>query len=78
MLPHRGPDAIDRRKIALFTNVARGGDPAVDADSIYEIPMLHAEGLTIVCEKLGIDPPPDRPDRLAPARRRAQGASGPR
>jgi CTP synthase len=51
----------DRRKIALFTNVpAEAVIPALDADSIYKIPAaLHAEGLdTIVCRKLGIDPPP--------------------
>ena len=36
----------DRRKIALFTNVRRGGDlRRCDADSIYKIPaMLHAAG----------------------------------
>jgi len=51
----------DRRKIALFTNVpAEAVIPALDADSIYKIPAaLHAEGLdTIVCRKLGLDPPP--------------------
>ncbi|HSQ80788.1 MAG TPA: CTP synthase [Casimicrobiaceae bacterium] len=54
------PDG-DRRKIALFTNVApEAVIPALDADSIYKIPAaLHAEGLdVIVCKKLGIDPPP--------------------
>jgi len=54
------PDG-DRRKIALFTNVApEAVIPALDADSIYKIPAaLHAEGLdTIVCRKLAIDPPP--------------------
>jgi CTP synthase len=54
------PDG-DRRKIALFTNVAPDAViPALDADSIYKIPgMLHAEGLdVIVCKKLGIAPPP--------------------
>jgi len=51
----------DRRKIALFTNVAPDAViPALDASSIYRIPgMLHAEGLdVIVCKKLAIDPPP--------------------
>jgi CTP synthase len=45
----------DRRKIALFTNVApEAVIPAADADSIYKIPAaLHAEGLDeIVCRKL--------------------------
>jgi CTP synthase len=54
------PDG-DRRKIALFTNVApEAVIPALDTDSIYKIPLaLHAEGLdVIVCRKLGIDPPP--------------------
>jgi len=53
------PDS-DRRKIALFTNVApEAVIPAIDTDSIYKIPgMLHAEGLdVIVCRKLGLDPP---------------------
>ena len=48
------PDG-DRRKIALFTNVApEAVIPAADADSIYKIPAaLHAEGLDeIVCRKL--------------------------
>ena len=51
----------DRRKIALFTNVAfEAVISALDTDSIYKIPLaLHAEGLdVIVCKKLGIDPPP--------------------
>ncbi|MEJ7670190.1 MAG: CTP synthase [Casimicrobiaceae bacterium] len=54
------PDS-DRRKIALFTNVApEAVIPDIDTDSIYKIPgMLHAEGLdVIVCGKLGLDPPP--------------------
>src|SRR5213083_2288471 len=45
----------DRRKIALFTNVApEAVIPAADADSIYKIPAaLHNEGLDdIVCKKL--------------------------
>ncbi|MCC7038769.1 MAG: CTP synthase [Burkholderiales bacterium] len=53
------PDG-DRRKIALFTNVApEAVIPALDATSIYRIPgMLHAEGLdVIVCRKLALDPP---------------------
>ncbi|MBK7745351.1 MAG: CTP synthase [Betaproteobacteria bacterium] len=48
------PDG-DRRKIALFTNVApEAVIPAADADSIYKIPAaLHKEGLDeIVCRKL--------------------------
>src|SRR6185437_4056750 len=51
----------DRRKIALFTNVApEAVIPALDTDSIYKIPLaLHREGLdVIVCRKLGIEPPP--------------------
>jgi CTP synthase len=51
----------DRRKIALFTNVAPDAViPALDTDSIYKIPgALHAEGLdTIVCKKLQMDPLP--------------------
>jgi CTP synthase len=51
----------ERRKIALFTNVEeRAVISAIDADSIYKIPMmLHAEGLDdIVLEKLGIQAPP--------------------
>ncbi|MCC7216158.1 MAG: CTP synthase, partial [Burkholderiales bacterium] len=54
------PDG-DRRKIALFTNVApEAVIPALDADSIYKIPgNLHAEGLdVIVCRKLMLDAPP--------------------
>ncbi|NNF66782.1 MAG: CTP synthase [Gammaproteobacteria bacterium] len=51
----------ERRKIALFTNVAeRAVIPAVDADDIYKIPMLlNKEGLDdIVVEKMGLDLPP--------------------
>ncbi|MEO9136813.1 MAG: CTP synthase [Casimicrobiaceae bacterium] len=51
----------DRRKIALFTNVAfEAVIPALDTDSIYKIPLaLHAEGLdVIVCRKLRLEPPP--------------------
>ncbi|MEP6655871.1 MAG: CTP synthase [Betaproteobacteria bacterium] len=54
------PDS-DRRKIALFTNVApEAVIPALDTDSIYKIPAaLHAEGLdAIVCKKLELNPPP--------------------
>lgn len=53
--------ADERRKIALFTNVEqRAVISALDADSIYRIPlMLHAEGLDdIVVEKLGLVAPP--------------------
>lgn len=51
----------ERRKIALFTNVAvEAVISAVDVDSIYKIPgMLHDQDLDdIVCRKLGIAPPP--------------------
>jgi CTP synthase len=54
------PDG-DRRKIALFTNVApEAVIPALDTDSIYKIPSaLSAEGLdAIVCKKLQMQPPP--------------------
>jgi CTP synthase len=54
------PDG-DRRKIALFTNVAPDAViPALDTDSIYKIPAaLSSEGLDeIVCRKLQITPPP--------------------
>lgn len=47
----------ERRKIALFTNVApEAVISAIDANSIYEIPgMLHDQMLDeIVCHKLGI------------------------
>lgn len=53
--------APERRKIALFTNVEeRAVISAIDADSIYKIPMmLHDEGLDdIVVEKLGMEVPP--------------------
>jgi CTP synthase len=51
----------ERRKIALFTNVAvEAVISAVDVDSIYKIPaMLHAQSLDdIVCRKLNLSPPP--------------------
>ena len=51
----------ERRKIALFTNVAvEAVISAVDVDSIYKIPaMLHAQNLDdIVCSKLKLTPPP--------------------
>jgi CTP synthase len=51
----------ERRKIALFTNVEQSAViPALDADSIYRIPlMLHAAGLDdIVAKKLHLDLPP--------------------
>ena len=51
----------DRRKIALFTNVAeKAVISAIDADSIYRIPLLlHEQGLDdIVVEKLRLDVPP--------------------
>jgi CTP synthase len=52
--------ATERRKIALFTNVEeRAVISAIDADSIYRIPLLlHAQGLDdIVVEKLGMEVP---------------------
>jgi CTP synthase len=51
----------ERRKIALFTNVHEDAViSAVDADSIYRIPMmLHEQGLDdIVVKKLRLDVPP--------------------
>ncbi len=54
------PDG-ERRKIALFTNVAeRAVISAIDADSIYRIPlMLHAQALDeIVVDQLRLDVPP--------------------
>jgi len=54
------PDG-ERRKIALFTNVAeRAVISAIDADSIYRIPlMLHAQALDeIVVDQLCLDVPP--------------------
>ena len=51
----------ERKKIALFTNVAvEAVISAVDVDSIYKIPgALHAQKLDdIVCRKLGLNPPP--------------------
>ena len=51
----------DRRKIALFTNVEeKAVISAVDADSIYRIPLLlHEQGLDdIVVSKLRLDVPP--------------------
>lgn len=52
--------ADERRKIALFTNVpTEAVISAVDADSIYRIPMLlHAQGLDeIVIRRLCLDAP---------------------
>ena len=49
-----------RKKIALFTNVEeRAVIPLLDADSIYEIPMmLHSNGLdSIVVERFGLECP---------------------
>ena len=54
------PDG-ERRKIALFTNVPeRAVISAIDADSIYRIPlMLHAQDLDeIVVDQLRLDVPP--------------------
>lgn len=51
----------DRRKIALFTNVEeKAVISAVDADSIYRIPLLlHEQGLDeIVVNKLRLNAPP--------------------
>ncbi len=53
--------AAERRKISLFTNVEeRAVVSAVDASTIYQIPLLlHAQKLDqIVVEKLHIDAPP--------------------
>ena len=58
------PDA-ERRKIALFTNVQeRAVISAVDADTIYRIPLLlHEQDLDqIVVEQLQLDVPPARLD----------------
>ena len=54
------PDG-ERRKIALFTNVPeRAVISAIDADSIYRIPlMLHEQGLDqIVVDQLRLEVPP--------------------
>ncbi len=51
----------ERRKIALFTNVAEEAViSAVDSDSIYKIPeLLHEQNLDdIVCKTLEIEAPP--------------------
>ncbi|SDL40337.1 CTP synthase [Modicisalibacter muralis] len=53
-------EEVERRKIALFTNVEeRAVVPLKDADTIYRIPlMLHEFGLDeIVCDKLRIEAP---------------------
>ncbi|MCF7986657.1 MAG: CTP synthase [Methylovulum sp.] len=53
--------ASERRKIALFTNVEeKAVISAVDADSIYRIPLLlHDQGLDdIVVKRLRLDVPP--------------------
>jgi len=53
--------ASERRKIALFTNVEeKAVISAVDADSIYRIPLLlHEQGLDdIVVKRLRLDVPP--------------------
>jgi CTP synthase len=53
--------ASDKRKIALFTNVDENSVfSAVDADTIYRIPlMLHEQGLDeVVVKKLRLDVPP--------------------
>lgn len=53
--------ASERSKIALFTNVQENAViSAVDADSIYRIPiLLHEQGLDdLVVEKLRLDVPP--------------------
>ncbi|MGR8934746.1 MAG: CTP synthase [Gammaproteobacteria bacterium] len=53
--------ASERRKIALFTNVSeKAVISAVDADSIYRIPLLlHEQGLDeIVVHRLRLDVPP--------------------
>ncbi len=53
--------ASEKRKIALFTNVSENSVfSAVDADTIYRIPlMLHEQGLDdVVVNKLRLDVPP--------------------
>lgn len=53
-------EEVERRKIALFTNVEeRAVIPLQDADTIYRIPlMLHEHGLDeIVCDKLRLEAP---------------------
>ncbi|WP_048308030.1 CTP synthase [Halomonas sp. PR-M31] len=53
-------EEVERRKIALFTNVEeRAVVPLQDADTIYRIPlMLHEFGLDeIVCDKLRLEAP---------------------
>jgi len=73
--------ADERRKIALFTNVAgEAVISAVDVDSIYRIPaMLHEQHLDdIVCRKLGLEPPPANLsswDRLIHALENPKGAA---
>lgn len=57
----RSVPVAERRKIALFTNVEeKAVISAVDADSIYRIPLLlHEQGLDeIVVHKLRLDVPP--------------------
>ncbi|MBL4603295.1 MAG: CTP synthase [Emcibacteraceae bacterium] len=61
---HEIPDA-ERRKIALFCNVAESAViQALDAKSIYEVPLnYHAEGLDIeVLKAFNIDPKAHEPD----------------
>jgi CTP synthase len=53
--------AEQRRKIALFTNVAeKAVISAYDVDDLYKIPMvLHEQGVDdIVCKQLNLDAPP--------------------
>ncbi|XSG83703.1 MAG: CTP synthase [Methylohalobius sp. ZOD2] len=57
----KGLPQSERRKIALFTNVPEAAViSAVDADSIYRIPLLfHEQGLDrIVLDKLRLEAPP--------------------
>ena len=57
----RAIPASEKRKIALFTNVSENSVfSAVDADTIYRIPlMLHEQGLDeVVVNKLRLDVPP--------------------
>jgi CTP synthase len=52
---------LERRKIALFTNVEeKAVITAVDVDNIYKIPLwLHSQKLDeIVVRKFGLEPPP--------------------
>ena len=67
----RSDRAIDdqvRRKISLFCDVVpKAVIAAPDADDIYEVPLLLQQGGldAVVCERLGLDHRPRRPDEVA-------------